>query len=774
MPWSRRALESRSRLRLRRSAGVASIAGALLCVASYQLAGGDPLSGPAKALYLGLFVVSVAVCLLRALAVREERGVWLTLTAALTFNAGAEIYYWWFVEDLPDIPLVTAADALWLLFYPLCYVSIALLVRSRVRRVRLSQALDGIIVGLALIALVVAVLLPSAIASADGDALGIVVNIAYPLGDVVLLCCLLGMLTLLDWRPDRTAVMLGLGVVVTAGADIALMVLLAQGVDERELGILSALWPVGALLLAWSAWTPTPRQRPDIPDGVRALVLVGVGLGVAIVVLVVGQFTHIGPTAGLIAIAAVLAAVARGVLAFRENLELAESRRQAVTDDLTGLANRRHFNERLSQAIAESQRDGTELAVLLMDLDRFKEINDTLGHQSGDVLLRAVAERLSRAAGDRDTVARFGGDEFAVLLPGVGGLRATRRIARTLIAEIGAPIPVDELSISTEVSIGIAMCPEHGAEAGLLVRRADMAMYVAKRAHTGCEAFTAEHDGYTPERITLVAELRRAIAGDELVVEFQPKIDLSTGLVSGAEALVRWQHPERGLVMPGDFIPAAEQTALIRPLTMYVLEKALSQVGFWRGRGHDVSVAVNLSVRHLLDDGLPGDIGALLRKWSVPPGALELEITEGTLMADPRHALETLTQLDDMGVRLAIDDFGVGYSSMEYLRKLPVDVLKIDKSFVLGMCNDESDATIVRSVIELGHNLGLRIVAEGVEDLAIVERLCALGCEYAQGYHFGRSMAPEAFERLLGRPFALASSTALAQAAAAIEPPREA
>jgi len=762
MPWNRRRFEQSAHLRVRRLAMVASAAGAVACLAIF-LTDGGAASDLGKAVYLSLFVLSVVVCAARAAAVRAERAVWTALALGLAFNCAAEFYYWRAIEPLDEVPPATAADALWLALYPLSYVAIALLVRQRVRRVRPSQALDGIVVALSLIALVAALALPGAVSATD--TFGLVVNVAYPVGDAVLLACLIGMLTLLDWRPDRTAVILGAGILLSAGGDVGYLVLVSHGVDERNLGVLEALWPVGALLMAWSAWAPSPRRRPEVPEGIRALVMAAGALAVAIIVLAAGQFTALGATAGLVAIAALLAAAARGVLAFRDSLQLAESRRQALTDELTGLPNRRLFNDRLRTAIADARASGRPAAVLLMDLDRFKEVNDTLGHDSGDRLLRAVATRLSRALRANDTAARFGGDEFAVLLPGVGSVDDAVRIARSLETAVGAPIPLEGLSISTEVSVGIALCPDHGREVELLVRRADMAMYVAKRAHTGCEVFTEEHDGHTPERITLVAELRRALEGDELVVHYQPKVDLSSGRVSGAEALIRWHHPTRGLVPPGDFIPAAEQTALIRPLTLHVLDNALSEVGRWRGRGHDITIAVNLSVCHLLDDGLPSDVGALLRKWSVPPTALELEITEGTLMADPRHALETLTKLSAMGVRVAIDDFGVGYSSMEYLRRLPVDVLKIDKSFVLAMGRDASCATIVRSMIELGHNLGLRVVAEGVEDVAAIARLRRLGCEYAQGFHFGAAMVAGEFEALLAAPFPLDASLSLAEVA---------
>jgi len=716
-----------------------------------MIVGDGPVPGAGKAAYLGLFALSVVVCGARALRPGEERAVWAVLAVGLAANAAAEFYDWIVLEPMAEVPLATVADLLWLALYVCCYVAIALLVRRRIRRVGLSQALDGVVVTAALVAVVAATVLPDVLHAAEGDVVATAVNLAYPVGDAVLLSCLVGLLSLMDWRPDPAALLLGAGTVLMAGADIGYLALVTHGVDERQLGAVEVLWPLGAVAMAWAAWTVAPRGRPEAPDqALRTAVVPAAALAVAIAVLGAGQFVPVGPTAGMLALVCIVAGSARGVLAFRDSMQLAASRRQALTDELTGLPNRRHFNERLRTALAESRQGDGKIAVLLMDLDRFKEVNDTLGHGSGDRLLQAVGRRLAGAVRREDTVARLGGDEFAVLLPGVAGAAEALDRATRLASVMSAPTPLDELVISTEVSIGLAIWPDHGDTPELLMRRADMAMYAAKEAHTGAEVFDEGHDGYTPERLTLVAELRRAIERRELVVHYQPKVELATGRIIGAEALIRWDHPQRGRIPPGEFIPAAEHTALIRPLTRYVLDEALSQVSLWRGRGHDVGVAVNLAVQHLLDDDLPAEVGAMLRRWSLPSSALELEITEGTLMADPHHALETLTHLSGMGVRVAIDDFGTGYSSMEYLGRLPVDVLKIDRSFVLGMSTDPSCATIVRSMIDLGHNLGLGVVAEGVEGDWAVAHLRRLGCDYAQGYHFGAAMPADDFERRIG------------------------
>jgi diguanylate cyclase (GGDEF)-like protein len=421
-----------------------------------------------------------------------------------------------------------------------------------------------------------------------------------------------------------------------------------------------------------------------------------------------------------------------------------ENRHQAMHDSLTDLPNRVLFSDRVEQAIVLSKRSGNGIAVALMDLDRFKEVNDTLGHHSGDSLLASVGARLKAAVRESDTVARLGGDEFGVLFAGVGDLYSALELARKLQQALDEPFTLDGLQFEMEASIGIAVYPDHGEDATDLLQHADIAMYVAKREHAGVQLYKAEQDEYSRDRLALLAGLRKALDHGELVLYYQPKVDLRSGRVHGVEALVRWQHPERGLVPPDEFIPLAEHTGLIRPLTAYVLEAAAGQCSAWRrgGGGIEMSVAVNLSARILHDRGLPEQIARLLERWSLPPDALEIEITESAIMSDPVRALAVANRLSDLGVGLVIDDFGTGYSSLSYLKQLPVSELKIDKSFVLDMDSSDNDMAIVRSTIVLGHNLGLKVVAEGVETVEVQDRLAALGCDLAQGYLYGRPSPP--------------------------------
>jgi diguanylate cyclase (GGDEF)-like protein len=426
---------------------------------------------------------------------------------------------------------------------------------------------------------------------------------------------------------------------------------------------------------------------------------------------------------------------------------VAEIEHQALHDALTGLPNRRLFHDRVEQALLAASRDGGGFAVLLIDLDRFKEINDTLGHQSGDRVLLEVAERLRRTLRASDTVARLGGDEFALLARVAGGRRAALAVAERLHHAFSRPFTIDGLLLEVEASIGITLYPDHGDDVDTLVRRADVAMYQSKELRTPTELYSVERDTYSPGRLQLVGELRRALQTDELVVHYQPQASAAAGVWVGAEALVRWQHPERGLVQPDEFVPLAEQTGLIRPLTLYVLERALRQSRAWRTEGLDLRVAVNISARDLLDARLPDEVLQLLERTGVDADRLELEITENTILTDPVRARAVLARLGQLGVRLAIDDFGTGSSSLGYLKRLPVDVLKIDKSFVSNMASDADDAVIVRSTIELGHNLGLEVVAEGVESEETWRRLVELDCDTIQGFFLGQPVPPAEVRR---------------------------
>jgi diguanylate cyclase (GGDEF)-like protein len=413
-----------------------------------------------------------------------------------------------------------------------------------------------------------------------------------------------------------------------------------------------------------------------------------------------------------------------------------ENQHQARHDTLTGLPNRGWFYDQ-TEGLLQARRDSS--AVMIMDLDRFKEVNDTLGHHSGDLLLQAAAHRIRRAVRDGDVVSRLGGDEFAVILPGASR-EAAAEVAGRIRETLEERFSVSGATVDIDASIGIALHPEDATDVSTLLQRADLAMYKAKETHSGHTFYSEELDHGHPSQLSLLGELRRAIEREELVLHYQPKAALGSGSVTHVEALVRWQRPEHGLVPPNEFIPLAEHTGLIKQLSAYVLDVALRQLRGWLDAGIELGVAVNLSARNLLEADLPDQVAELLLANRVPPHRLILEITESTIMADPARAFEVLTRLSEMGIRLSIDDFGVGYSSLSYLKRLPVDEIKIDRSFVAQMADDEDDAFIVRSTIDLGRNLGLNVVAEGVETEAVWDELGELGCDYAQGWFLGRPM----------------------------------
>jgi diguanylate cyclase (GGDEF)-like protein len=391
--------------------------------------------------------------------------------------------------------------------------------------------------------------------------------------------------------------------------------------------------------------------------------------------------------------------------------------------------------------------------VLLLDLDHFKDINDTLGHQYGDDLLADLGPRMAARIGQGGLVARFGGDEFAIL-PAVRteNLAALTAIVEDVMACVREPVKFDDITLQVDASIGVARFPHDGQDAQTLLRRADIAMYSAKAERDGHRFYAHGQDRHSVSRLSMVGDFRRALEkDDEIVVHFHPIVDLGSGQVHGAEALVRWQHPDLGLLQPAAFLEIVEQTGLIGAMTTHVLQKAIAECAAWHAAGRDLTMSVNLSVRNLHDPMLSSQVAQMLDRHRLPPAALKLEITESMILSDPQRALATVESLSEIGVRFAVDDFGTGHSSLANLRRLPVHELKIDRSFVTPMLNEESDGVIVRSTIELGHALGLKVVAEGVEDEVTLARLEEIGCDRAQGHFFSKPIPPIEFMRWISR-----------------------
>jgi diguanylate cyclase (GGDEF)-like protein len=525
----------------------------------------------------------------------------------------------------------------------------------------------------------------------------------------------------------------------TAPVLVALAGLAALGAGE-----LAA--PAGGVLVGAAAWLPARRVGPGPEFSPVVLTAILTFATTALVLLTVGQFTEVSDVAVALAIVTVLTGMGRAGLTVVERLR--ESRHQALTDDLTGLGNRRHLVDRLEAAVAACGETGEELALLLVDLDGFKELNDTLGHHAGDQVLRQIGPRMSSLLRGEDTLARLGGDEFAVVLtPGdeatasAAGLRLRSALEQSF--EVGG------IRVHIDASVGIAIFPHHSRSALGLLQRADVAMYEAKRMRTGHEVYLPERDRHSRERLALVGELHGALEAGELVLHYQPKADVRTGAVRGVEALVRWQHPERGLLGPGHFLPLVEQSELTRSLTAFVLDRALEEIGAQRRAGVHLGVAVNLGPADLLDLGLPTEVERILAVHDFDPANLRLEVSEDAVVADLERTVEVLSCLRRIGVPIALDDFGAGRSSLVHLRELRIDELKIDRSFVMRLSEDESSAAITHSIVDLGHRLGLNVVAEGVQTADAWRRLAEWGCDEVQGHLLGRPMTADELDRWL-------------------------
>ncbi|MDH3688594.1 MAG: EAL domain-containing protein [Gammaproteobacteria bacterium] len=410
-------------------------------------------------------------------------------------------------------------------------------------------------------------------------------------------------------------------------------------------------------------------------------------------------------------------------------------------DALTKLPNRVLLHDRLSQALHFAQADRSQSAFLILDLDRFKEINDALGHHSGDKLLNQVAMRLKGTVKDTDTVARTGGDEFGILLSKISSTEDAVEVAKRIAMALRTPFTLEGMNLDVQASVGISIFPDHGSDADSLIQRAEVAMYLAKNYKEDFLVYDADKHSHSSRRLTLMGELRQAIESDQLELAYQPKVDLKSTAITGAEALIRWRHPQHGPLPPDEFVTLAERSGLIKPMTVWVLEHALSQAAAWQEEGMELTVAVNISAQDLGDPNLIDLVAGLLESKNVSPKKLVLEITETSIMLDQERALQMVRRLADMGVRLSIDDFGTGYSSLSYLVDLPISELKIDKRFVMDMTNNTKYVKIVRAIIDLAHHLGLEVISEGTQDRVTYSRLKDLGCDVAQGFYISEPIS---------------------------------
>ncbi|MGA2453515.1 MAG: aminotransferase class I/II-fold pyridoxal phosphate-dependent enzyme [Solirubrobacteraceae bacterium] len=692
-------------------------------------------------------LVGVIVCW-RAVRTAEARRPWMWFAFGISIYGLGNVLWAAWIEHLPNPPIPSICDGMWLTLYPCCYIGIIGLARIKERRVPARIWLDGVIAGVGVAAIGAAIVLRPVLASVSGNTAAVITEMAYPLCDLLLAALVVGVLALRGWRLDRMWAMLGAGFLALATADCMYALQVAGGASAPS-SATNLAYDVGVLLLALAAWQRGATVESDTVPSSAVLGIPAAFTLSALGLLIYDHFSRLDPLALSLAFATILAAFARTGLAFRDVRALAETRRQALTDDLTSMPNRRHFLRCLHDAILASSASDTSVALLLFDLDRFKELNDTLGHDAGDQLLCQVGERLHEVLRASDTAARLGGDEFGVLLSGPCDIAQAELVADKILGVIGKPFPIKGLNLRVTASIGIALFPEHAGDGEQLMQHADVAMYEAKSTQCGRTSYASERDKHSLESLTLAGELSRALENGEIQAYYQPKADASSGRIVGVEALVRWLHPERGMVPPDQFVAVAEQAGLGRALTRRMLELALTQVKAWHESGLDLHVAVNTTVADLLDTNFPDEVAATLEAHGLPPEVLVLEVTENMVLADPVRIGDVLARLGELGLGLSLDDFGTGYSSLTHLKSLPVGEVKIDRSFVGRMTSDPVDAAIVEATIQLAHSIGSRVVAEGIEDQTTWSSLVANRCELVQGYALSRPLPAAELDELL-------------------------
>ncbi|WP_104166954.1 bifunctional diguanylate cyclase/phosphodiesterase [Arthrobacter sp. SX1312] len=690
---------------------------------------GDLVRFDVLGVWLGVIaeLSAVAVCIAAVLRTRLSRWQVVLGAAAVTAYTAGDVYYLSTLNGQQAHDVVSAADVAYLAFYPLMLGALVVTVR-KLKGAAWPLLLDSLVGALAAASLMALILAPVLRSGAGGGTtFGMVVVVIYPLLDLLLITAVGGLLASrgLDLGPRWLVLVAGL--ILFAAADIGF----ALGAQEYAVGsIVDSGWILG--IVAISLWIDgvaragTAFRHHD--RGLPAFTTLMVSTTSALAVLIIGCQMPISPLAQVLAALTLLLAAAP--LLFRNRLLVT----LATTDDLTGLPNRRGFVTDLHGRLGK-HRPG---ALFFLDLDRFKDVNDALGHNVGDALLVQVSERFAGALRHDDLLARLGGDEFAVFLDGLSQKEALI-VARRLEAELAEPIRVGTASLKISVSIGIALTPENGSDISLLMRKADIAMFRAKATRSGHHLYSSMDDDGGARKLRTLQELRTALVERQFELHYQPKVHLSDHAVTSVEALVRWNHPVLGQLPPTSFLPLAEEAGLMPQLSELVLEAAVDQVSRWHADGLAISVAVNLS-GSCIQQYLPRQILTLLEQHNTPPECLMLEITEDMLMADPAHSAKILARLRSAGIQISIDDFGTGYSSLAYLRDLPADELKLDRSFITAMRTDPRAGGLVGSIIDLAHSLDLRVVAEGVDNGETLVELRALGCDLAQGFHFAKPL----------------------------------
>jgi diguanylate cyclase len=709
-------------------------------------------------------LVAAGLCAMAALRLPRARvGWWFLAAASFSWAAGEAVWCYYDLGRGIVVPFPSLADVGFLAAVPLTVVGLLLLPAAAGSTTwRLRGLLDGMLIAGSMFFVSWATVLGPVFRQHEGGAFAQTVSLAYPIGDVVIASVVI---ILAVHHKGRSRMSLGLvlaGMLAFALADSSFAYLTA--VNSYGIGnVVDTGWVLGYLLIGLGALRAVTQPGEAIPDttpttGWRVLgPYVPLATAGAVFVWRIANGQPLREVGQLVCFALALVMSARQILVLFENLSLtrqlenrveartAELRHRAFHDPLTDLPNRALFNEHLINAVHRRGRAGQSLAVLFVDLDGFKRVNDLYGHTTGDKLLRAVANRLTRALRTADTVARLGGDEFAVLLEGPPMASNPDAAAQRVLRALERPLRIGPHRITVGASIGIAVDANGDETAEELLRNADLAMYTAKaKGGRHAERFATEMHSTVLERMRLEAELRSALAHDEFFLLYQPVIDLISGVTRGVEALIRWDHPRRGLVSPVEFIPAAETTGLIVPIGAWVLRQACAQAQSWAlNEGATLQLNVNVSAVQLADAGLTDVVAAALADSGLDPAQLTLEITESVIMDDLPDAIAALYALRALGVKLAIDDFGTGYSSLSALRDLPVDTLKIDRSFVTGITNGKGASDLAEHIVQLAEDFGLHTVAEGVEQLDQAAALTRIGCESAQGFLFSRPVEPD-------------------------------
>ncbi|OBI14837.1 diguanylate phosphodiesterase [Mycobacterium sp. E2327] len=687
----------------------------------------------AKCLYPTLNLAAAALIAVRAYRVTADRLAWALIATGMAVSAVGDVVY---AAWVPDGQSPSAADPEYLAFYPLLYAGLLLLMRSRLKVVPLPIRLDALVCALAAAAVGVALRAGPMHAAALRAPATVLVGLVYPWGDLVLLALTVGMLPILGWRKGFRWALLVVGFIAFAVADTAYLFETAEG-SYRVGTTLDALWPAASLLVAiasWAPWSSTPpAPRRGLGSYAVPLACTLVALGVVV--------SHNSRLATTLAALSLVAVAARLSATFRDVSMLAENHKQAMTDELTGLPNRRSLATALtglpdSAPVGPLSAPGTpsRRALLLLHLYEFDEINDSVGQHFGDELLRDVAHRLAQCVRREDLLARVGEDEFALLLGEGSDVIAARAQAGRLLEVLSEPFALDPITVQVDARIAIALCPDHCDHPQELLNRAEMAIPHAKSAVSKIAVYDSAYELYRENDPNLVEELRVALLDDgQLTLHYQPKINASDGSVHSVEALLRWQHPSRGLLLPDEFLNAAERGGLMRQVANRAIDVALRQVRSWRDQGMPLTVAVNLSTTNLLDLDLVSTIERLLHAHGLPPDALIVEITESALV-DSARSRNTVAALQRLGVRISLDDYGTGWSSLARLQDVSVDELKLDRIFVARLAQDPRSVAIVRSTVALARSLGADLVAEGVEDELTLRAVRRYGCTITQGF----------------------------------------